>query len=1318
MAANIEGALTSTPSERSQARPTSLAVRSLRALLVGLLGLTALVWVGSAAPAAAVGSSGSKMPSEIPSAITPQVADGTVDAIAQVGSVIVIGGSFTSATSANGLGTKPYLFAINATTGALITAFDPVLNNVVTSLLPGPTSDSVYVGGQFNNLNGTSASRVALVSLSTGEAVSPFRSSGINGRVATMAMAQGQLLIGGTFTAINGSARGGLASISPTSGALTSYLTSPVTEHHNNSGSGAQGPVGVLNMVVNPAGTRLVFNGNFLKVDGYSRAQLAVMNLGASAASLDLNWATTDYAPLCYSWAFDTTMRGLAMSPDGSFFVVTQTGGKNANTLCDTAARWETDATGTTQHPTWSNASGGDTMWGVGISDNAVYVGGHSRWLNNPDGSDTAGQGAVGRAGLAALDIDSGLPLKWNPGRNPRGEAIYTVLPTNAGVWIGYDTDWIGNYAYRRQKIAYFPYAGGANLASKAVPTLPGAVYRGGGTGIDQGNVLYRINTGGAVVSGNDGGPNWNADTSSSSPYRPNSSSAASYSTSVTRDAGLPASTPSAIFGSERYSTNDSPGLKWSFPVTTGAPIQVRLFFANQYDGTSAVGQRVFNVDLDGTRVLNDFDIVSAAGGTRIGIMRSFDVTSDGTVNIDFSHVTENPLVNGIEIIRRDLPAPVATGGLSAIGFDGTTAQAPTAAGDLGINWSTARGAFVVGNQLFYGKADGYLYQRTWTTSTVGAESVVDPYHDPDWDSVSTGSGTSTYQGALPTFYTSELASLSGIFYADSRIYYTLSNSSSLYWRWFSPDSGVVGAVRNVADSSRNWSTTAGMFLSGSSLYVVNKTSGFLQRLDWVNKAPSGSFSTVNSTIDWRARALFIGVQANKLPQATFASSCTELQCSFSSTGSSDPDGTIASYHWSFGDGQTGSGANPAHTYTAGGTYSVTLTVTDNEGGQGTYTATVTLNAAPVADFTPECDLLSCTFTSTAYDPDGTIASYAWDFGDGQTSTTTSPTHVYSTPGTYPVSLTVVDNASASATTTIDVVATAANQAPTASFAVACPTATCTFDGSASDDPDGTVVSYAWDFGDGQTGTGAQPTHAYAAAGSYQVRLTVTDDGSATGSTTKTVTVTVPASTPVTHVGSASAAGNGTVATAVVPTVQPGDLMVLQMSANIPGITLVPPSGWTQRGRQESGELDSYIWTKSVSGAMSGSTVMVSLPEITKWASVLVVYRDVDPTTPIAAITSATDASTAQHHAPTATATRAGSRLVQIWTDKSSSTTAWTIPGSLALRATALFGGGGRVTAVVGDAQVDAGQVGGGTATTNAASARGVAWSVVLNPLA
>ena len=166
-------------------------------------------------------------------------------------------------------------------------------------------------------------------------------------------------------------------------------------------------------------------------------------------------------------------------------------------------------------------------------------------------------------------------------------------------------------------------------------------------------------------------------------------------------------------------------------------------------------------------------------------------------------------------------------------------------------------------------------------------------------------------------------------------------------------------------------------------------------------------------------------------------------------------------------------------------------------------------NMAPTAAFTPTVTNLDVSVDGSASsDPDGALQTWAWDFGDGTTATGALASHSYAAAGTYTITLTVTDDGGASGTTTQDVtVAPAPNVAPTAAFTWSASELTASFDGTGSTDSDGSVVGYAWAFGDGGTSTEPTPTHAYAVPGTYEVTLVVTDDEGATGTVSQDVQV-------------------------------------------------------------------------------------------------------------------------------------------------------------------------------------------------------------------
>jgi PKD repeat protein len=261
----------------------------------------------------------------------------------------------------------------------------------------------------------------------------------------------------------------------------------------------------------------------------------------------------------------------------------------------------------------------------------------------------------------------------------------------------------------------------------------------------------------------------------------------------------------------------------------------------------------------------------------------------------------------------------------------------------------------------------------------------------------------------------------------------------------------------------------------------------------------------------------------NQPPTAAFtAPSCTAgVPCQFNDA-STDPDGSIASRTWTFGDGKSSTLKDPTNTYAAANTYTVTLTVKDDKGASRSVSKNVVVapvspsNQLPVAAFTaPGCTAgVACQFNDGSTDADGTIASRTWAFGNGQTSTLKDPTTTYASANTYTVTLTVTDDKGGTNSTTKNVIATTAspsNQPPVAGFTPpSCTVGTACQFNDGSSDPDGTIASRTWTFDDGQTSTLKDPTYVYASASPHTVTLAVTDDKGGSSSVSKTVNVSLP----------------------------------------------------------------------------------------------------------------------------------------------------------------------------------------------------------------
>ncbi|MEP2058231.1 MAG: PKD domain-containing protein, partial [Maribacter litoralis] len=250
-------------------------------------------------------------------------------------------------------------------------------------------------------------------------------------------------------------------------------------------------------------------------------------------------------------------------------------------------------------------------------------------------------------------------------------------------------------------------------------------------------------------------------------------------------------------------------------------------------------------------------------------------------------------------------------------------------------------------------------------------------------------------------------------------------------------------------------------------------------------------------------------------PESAFDYTIDELQVSFDSSSSTDDNG-IVSYFWDFGDGNTSDEPNPIHVYAASDTYNVSLTVTDADGKVDTSAANISVagNGIPIAVATAdvlEGDApLTVSFNGSESSDDNDVASYLWDFGNGETSNEMNPVYTFDDANVYEVILTVSDAEGQTHSTSLTITVNEPNLAPVAianaDIVSGEAPLTVSFVGSNSTDDVG-IASYVWDFIDGGTSNIADPEYVFETAGVYEVALTVTDEKGLTDSTTLTITV-------------------------------------------------------------------------------------------------------------------------------------------------------------------------------------------------------------------
>ncbi|WP_298313478.1 PKD domain-containing protein [uncultured Aquimarina sp.] len=396
------------------------------------------------------------------------------------------------------------------------------------------------------------------------------------------------------------------------------------------------------------------------------------------------------------------------------------------------------------------------------------------------------------------------------------------------------------------------------------------------------------------------------------------------------------------------------------------------------------------------------------------------------------------------------------------------------------------------------------------------------------------------------------------------RYWYTPENTAAMN---FNIDySAVVGTVGVFENNLENSYLEIGFSTSSGNLNANNKSGQIQTRLHHSgfqthNQGNDYSYDPgktslkphVLTTLYYKGELVWGlepdgGEISNRKPTANISTNVTDgiapLSVDFDASGSSDPDGDTLTYNWDFGNGESAIGVTTSHTFSSPGNYEVILTVDDSNGNTDSASVIITVeNTTPVlvADFsaTPisgNVPLLVNFDASLSSFPAGSAITYVWDFGDGNTSNLDNPSHTYMSSGSYAATLTISDGILSNTSDPITITVLEGNIAPEANFVMSVTSGIApllvSLDASASSDANGDNLEYAWDFGDGTSGSGVNIEHTYTTVGEYIVTLTV-NDGNLFDNQTNTIIVSqstgtsncsfgVPMSTPLSTLSNAS----------------------------------------------------------------------------------------------------------------------------------------------------------------------------------------------------
>jgi hypothetical protein len=404
------------------------ARRWLRILVVSTcLGIVAVM------PGAGFASVGTSAVPNVPYIQISGTGDSYARSSTVIGRTVYVGGAFSEVFEpVSGTNYARHgLYAYNENS-ALLTSFAPTFDGPVFGLAHSSDGRYLYAAGDFSRVDGVARKGLAQFDLTTG-ALTSFDAH-LDGQARTVDYVGSHLIVGGAFAHAGGAKKVALASLDPITAAAQSYVDASLS----GTVSSTAGATAVFHSAVNSSGTQMAIAGNFTSAGGATHWRVFLLDLGATSATVS-KWNAPILQQPCDSAGMPNYVFSISYAADGTWFAMAAAGYKNSSgpmtaTVCDAVARFSTSVV-SSGSPTWVNYTGCDSLYSVLVEPDAVYVGGHQRWLDNPNACDAAGAGAVSRPGIGAVDPTSGLSLPWNPTRS-RGRGADFLESTGLGLTV------------------------------------------------------------------------------------------------------------------------------------------------------------------------------------------------------------------------------------------------------------------------------------------------------------------------------------------------------------------------------------------------------------------------------------------------------------------------------------------------------------------------------------------------------------------------------------------------------------------------------------------------------------------------------------------------------------------------------------------------------------------------------------------------------------------------------------------------------------------------------------------------------------------